>query len=131
MLGERSAVEKSVEEILIDLMAEKVMSVGIQASSIGGLQASPSTARRSSRTVTEKRSKHRDDLANVKQIPSVLPDYIHLWLVWLVMTVSHMILSTHSSLRTSRRGYTQSTSVGTDPSSQDQVILTLETERTM
>jgi hypothetical protein len=43
MLGERSAVENSVEEILIDLMAEKVMSAGIQASSKGGLQASPST----------------------------------------------------------------------------------------
>jgi hypothetical protein len=43
MSGERSAVEKSVEEILVDLMTEKVMSVGIQASSTGGLQASPST----------------------------------------------------------------------------------------
>jgi hypothetical protein len=28
MSGERSVVEKSVEEILIDLMAEKVMSQG-------------------------------------------------------------------------------------------------------
>jgi hypothetical protein len=44
MSGERSAIEKSVEEILIDLMAEKVMSAGVQASSMGGLQASPSTA---------------------------------------------------------------------------------------
>jgi hypothetical protein len=43
MLGERSAVEKSVEEILIDLMDEKVMYVGVQASSMGGLQESPST----------------------------------------------------------------------------------------
>jgi hypothetical protein len=43
MSGEHSAVEKSVEEILVDLMAERVMSVGIQASSTGGLQASPST----------------------------------------------------------------------------------------
>jgi hypothetical protein len=75
MSGEHSALEKSVEEILMDLMAERVMSVGIQASSTGGLQASPSTGRHSSRT-TEKRSKHRDDLANAKQIPSVLPDYI-------------------------------------------------------
>jgi hypothetical protein len=47
MSGDLSAVEKSVEEILIDLMAEKVMSAGIQASSMGGLQASPSTGRRS------------------------------------------------------------------------------------
>jgi hypothetical protein len=74
MSGERSTVEKSVEEILVDLMTEKVMSVGIQASSTGGLQASPSTGWRSGRAA-EKRSKHRDDLANVKQIPSVLPDY--------------------------------------------------------
>jgi hypothetical protein len=29
MLGERRVVEKSVEEILIELMAEKVMSAGI------------------------------------------------------------------------------------------------------
>jgi hypothetical protein len=95
MSGEHSALEKSVEEILVDLMAERVMSVGIQASSTGGLQASPSTGRRSSRTTTEKRRKHRDDLANVKQIPSVLPDYIPP-LAGMVnrMTVSHVILST-------------------------------------
>jgi hypothetical protein len=31
MSSEHSTLEKSVEEILIDLMAEKVMSVGIQA----------------------------------------------------------------------------------------------------
>jgi hypothetical protein len=78
MSGDLSAVEKSIEEILIDLMAEKVMSTGVQASSTRGVQASPSTGRRSgpSRTATEKRSKHRDDLANAKLIPSVLPDYI-------------------------------------------------------
>jgi hypothetical protein len=76
MSGEHSALEKSMEEILIDLMAEKVMYVGIQASSTGRLQASPSTGCQSSRTVTEKRRKHQDDLANAKQIPSVLPDYI-------------------------------------------------------
>jgi hypothetical protein len=35
MSGERSTVEKSVEEILVDLMTERVMSVGIQASSTG------------------------------------------------------------------------------------------------
>jgi hypothetical protein len=94
MSGEHSALEKSVEEILIDLMAEKVMSVGIQASSTGGLQASPSTGRRSGRTA-EKRSKHRDDLANTKQIPSVLPDYIPpLTGMQLTMTVSHVISNT-------------------------------------
>jgi hypothetical protein len=34
-------LEKSMEDILVDLMAERVMSVGIQASSTGGLKASP------------------------------------------------------------------------------------------
>jgi hypothetical protein len=57
MLGKHSALEKSMEDILIDLMDEKVMSVGIQASSTGGLQESPST---------EKRSKHHDDLDNAR-----------------------------------------------------------------
>jgi hypothetical protein len=54
------------------------MSVGVQASSMRGVQASPSTARGSgpSRAVIEKRTKHRDDLVNAKLIPSILPDYI-------------------------------------------------------
>jgi hypothetical protein len=42
------------------------------------LQASPSTARGSgtSRPSVEKRTKHKDDLENLKLIPSILPDYI-------------------------------------------------------
>jgi hypothetical protein len=60
----------------VDLMDERFMSVGIQTSSTGGLQASPSTTLLSSRTTTEKRRNHHDDLANTKQIPSVLQDYI-------------------------------------------------------
>jgi hypothetical protein len=78
MSGEHSTLEKSVEEILMDLMDERVMSVGIQASLTGGLQASPSTGHHSSHANprTKKRSKHHDDLANAKQIPSILPDYI-------------------------------------------------------
>jgi hypothetical protein len=42
------------------------------------VQASPSTARGSgpSRDATEKKTKHRDDLANAKLIPSILPNYI-------------------------------------------------------
>jgi hypothetical protein len=44
MLDNISAVENFVEEILIDLMAEKVMFIGIQASSTRGLEASSSTA---------------------------------------------------------------------------------------
>jgi hypothetical protein len=83
MSEELSTVEESVKEVLIDLMTERVMServmyVGIQASSMRGVQASPSTARgsRPSRPTTEKRTKHRDDLENAKLIPTILPDYI-------------------------------------------------------
>jgi hypothetical protein len=75
MSGEHNVVEKSVEEILVDLMTERVMSVGIHASLTGRLQESPSSGRRSGYTA-KKRRKHHDDLSNVKQIPSVLPDYI-------------------------------------------------------
>jgi hypothetical protein len=41
MLDDITAVEKSVEEILIDLIAEKVMSIGVQASSTRGVKGSP------------------------------------------------------------------------------------------
>jgi hypothetical protein len=46
MSNEFSATEKIVEEFLIDLMTEREMSMsaGIQASSMRGLQASPSTS---------------------------------------------------------------------------------------
>jgi hypothetical protein len=83
MSEELSAVEESVKEVLIDLMtervmSERVMSVGVQASSTRGVQASPSTAHGAgpSRPSAEKRTKHRDDLANAKLIPTILPDYI-------------------------------------------------------
>jgi hypothetical protein len=80
MSEELSTVEESVKEVLIDLMTERVMSERVmsQASSTRGVQASPSTARgsRPSRPTTEKRTKHRDDLENVKLIPTILPDYI-------------------------------------------------------
>jgi hypothetical protein len=49
-------------------MADRHFSIGIQASSTGGLQASPSIgciSRRANPT-TEKRSKHHDDMANAK-----------------------------------------------------------------
>jgi hypothetical protein len=79
MLDEIIPAEKSIEEILIDLMAKKVMSTGIQASSMRGVQASPSTARGSgpSQAVTEKRTKHRDDLENVKLIHPSYPTTSH------------------------------------------------------
>jgi hypothetical protein len=74
------AAEKIIEEFLIDLMTKRamLMSAGIQASSMRGLQSSSSTARgaRSSRQSTKERTKHKDDLANVMLIPSILPDYI-------------------------------------------------------
>jgi hypothetical protein len=78
MSDELNIVDNLVEEVLIDLMAERVMSIGVEASSMRGVQASPSTARgsRPSRPATEKRTKHRDDLANAKLIPTILPDYI-------------------------------------------------------
>jgi hypothetical protein len=48
-----------------------------QASSIRGVAASPSTSRsRPSRQTDEKRTKHRDDIANAKLILSILPTYI-------------------------------------------------------
>jgi hypothetical protein len=78
MSDELSAAEKSSKKFSSISWPEKVMSAGIQASSMRGVQASPSTARgsRPSRPATEKRTKHRDDLENVKLIPTILPDYI-------------------------------------------------------
>jgi hypothetical protein len=43
MSGEPSELEKSVEEVLKKLMADRSISKGVQASSTRGLQASPST----------------------------------------------------------------------------------------
>ena len=80
MSDEFSAAEKIFEEVLIDLMTERVMSMSacIQASLMREVQASPSTSHRSgpSWLIVEKRTKHRDDLANAKLIPTILPDYI-------------------------------------------------------
>jgi hypothetical protein len=82
MLYELNTVEKLVEEVLIDLMDERVMSerrmsAGVKASFTGGVQASPSTARgaRPSKTMTNTRTKHRDDIANAKLIPCILSIY--------------------------------------------------------
>jgi hypothetical protein len=83
MSDELNVVEKVAEEVLIDLMVERVMSkrrmyVGVQASSTRRIQASPSTAHGAgpSRTMTETRTKHRDDIVNTKLIPRILPTYI-------------------------------------------------------
>jgi hypothetical protein len=83
MSDELRVVEKIGEEVLTDLMtkrvmSERAMSASIQASSTRGLQTSPSTARKagSSRPSVEKRTKHKDDLDNVKLILTILSDYI-------------------------------------------------------
>jgi hypothetical protein len=64
-----------MEDIFMELMPERVMFVGIQALSTNGFQSFPSNGRRSSHA-TEKRRKHSENLANTKQIPSVLLEYI-------------------------------------------------------
>jgi hypothetical protein len=79
MSNEFNATKRVFKEVLIDLMTERVTSMctGVQASSTIGLQASPSTARglRPCRPSVEKRTKHKDDLANVKLSPSIFPNY--------------------------------------------------------
>jgi hypothetical protein len=78
MSTERTELEKFVEEVLKKFMDDKSMSEGVHASSTRGIQYSPSTGQISGHVnpAIEKRSKHRGDLANAKQIPSILPDYI-------------------------------------------------------
>jgi hypothetical protein len=82
MSDELTALEESVTEVLLDLMTERAMSerrmsTGVQASSMRGVQASPSTARAgTSRAGAERRTKHKDDIANAKLVPSILPAYI-------------------------------------------------------
>jgi hypothetical protein len=75
MSDELSTSEKIVEEVLIDLMIERVMyeremSTSIQASSMRGLQVG------SSQPLVKERTKHKDDIANAKLIPSILSNYI-------------------------------------------------------
>jgi hypothetical protein len=59
MSDEINTVEKFIEEVLIDLMAEKVMFASIQASSKRRVQASPSTTHgsRPSQVIIEKRTR--------------------------------------------------------------------------
>jgi hypothetical protein len=82
MSDELTALEESIIEVLLNLMTERVMSetrmsTKVQASLTRGLQASPSTARaRTSRASEERRTKHKDDIANAKLVPSILPAYI-------------------------------------------------------
>jgi hypothetical protein len=83
MFEEINAVKEFVKEVLIDLMNERVMServisVGVQASLMRGVQASSSTDRgaKPSQPLEKKRTKHRDDLENAKLIPTILANYI-------------------------------------------------------
>jgi hypothetical protein len=58
-------------------MSERGLSTGLQASSMRGFLASPSTARAGpSWPIDEKRTKHRDDLTNAKFIMRILPAYL-------------------------------------------------------
>jgi len=58
-------------------MSERGLSIGLQASSTRGLAASPSTAHTDlSQPADEKCTKHRDDLANAKLIPRIIPTYL-------------------------------------------------------
>jgi hypothetical protein len=64
MSDELSVVEKVAEEVLIDLMTERViserrMSAGVQASSKGGVQASPSIACRAGLSQNHDRDKNK------------------------------------------------------------------------
>jgi hypothetical protein len=78
MLDKLNIVEKIVEEVIIDILVEKVMSTSILASLMRGVQASLliSCGSGPSQVSTEKRTKHRDDLANAKLIPTIFTDYI-------------------------------------------------------
>jgi hypothetical protein len=58
-------------------MSKRGLSIGFQASSTRGLQASPSTAHAiPSRSTDEKWTNHRDDIANAKLIPRIIPTYL-------------------------------------------------------
>jgi hypothetical protein len=82
MSDELTTLEESVTEVLLDLMTERAMSeriisTGFQASSMSGVQASPSTTRvGTSQDGSERRTKHKDDIANANLVPSILPNYI-------------------------------------------------------
>jgi hypothetical protein len=57
------------------VMLERGVSTGIQASSMRGMPTSPSTTHGDGPS-HERRTKHKDDLANTKLIPSILPAYL-------------------------------------------------------
>jgi hypothetical protein len=82
MSDELSIVEESMREVLASLRTERVMSergmsTGVQASSSRGVVASPSIAQVGTyRADAKLRTKHRDDAAKAKLVPTILPAYI-------------------------------------------------------
>jgi hypothetical protein len=82
MSDELTEIEKSIIEVLLELMTERTMlerriSTRVQASLMGGVQASTSTARSgTSRADVERITKHKDDIDNMKLVPSILTAYI-------------------------------------------------------
>jgi hypothetical protein len=78
MLIEPNDLEKFFEEVLRKHMADILVSKVIQVSTTRVLWDSPSTGCCSTRINlgTEQRRKHHCDLANMKQIPPILPEYI-------------------------------------------------------
>jgi hypothetical protein len=82
MSDELTALKESFIEVLLDLFTERVMSesrmsIGVKASSMRGVQASPLTSReRTSRASAERRTKNKDNIANGKLVSSMLPNYI-------------------------------------------------------
>jgi hypothetical protein len=82
MSEELSTLKEFVKEVLIDLRIERTMSKiiiseGIQASSIRGVKASPSTdwGAKPSPPSIENQTKHTDNLENAKLILTIFPDY--------------------------------------------------------
>jgi hypothetical protein len=58
-------------------MSKRGMSTGVEASSTRGVVASPSTSRDGTSQVgVELRTKHRNNVVNVKLLPTILPYYI-------------------------------------------------------
>lgn len=74
MFGLPKNLELPIEDLVVDFMVEKQVTIGVASSSMGPARASPSTSRRSPRQ-SEKCSKNQNDWATAQEIPSILPPY--------------------------------------------------------